>query len=169
MEEIFDFEVPEPVIIDNAETRPKPCYLILALDEYYELNCLLSTLEGFNIKDDTHRMFTLNPRAAKTEITESGYVPKLVMPVSSQLQIDYPLIFEKYEKYDSYIPTEEEIYRFAIMQMSLYALGWTATQFSAVHGIGKQLTIVVNQQLIDALPNEMIEQLPALGINIEVV
>lgn len=155
------------------ETRPQPAYTLLTFAEYYELNCLLSSIKGYDLSKDTQRVFGMNPRAAKTEIIYNNedevvsYVPKLVVNVSSQHQIDYPLIFAEYELVNSYIPTGEEIYEFIVDVISLNVVSWTAMQFSAVKGIGKELTLIVSQELIDSLSEEMQEGLVSLGLTLK--
>lgn len=161
----------EEIII--PETRPQPKVALLTFGEYYALNCVLSEAKGYDFSKLTQRVLPMNPRAAKTEIVYNeenevvSYVPKLVAPISSQIQIDYPELLEGVELVKSYIPTGEEIYEFIVDMIDMNVVNWTAMQFSAVKGIGKELTLYVSQQLYDGLTEGMKDGLTQLGLNLQ--
>lgn len=149
-------------------------YILLTIAEYIELNYVISSLEGFDIAAPTQRMFPMNPRAAKTDIAtdeegnELSYTPKVVARIYPTMIDNYPEIFAAYDLVNNYISTGEEIYQFVIDVISLNAINWAAIQFSTVKGIGKEITLVVSQELINSLPQEMIDELGKLDLKLEV-
>ena len=160
---------------EYIETRPQPAYIICNIDEYYDLNRALSQAKGYDLSNKTQRCKSMNPRAAKVDIqydvegNETGYTAKVVFPVSSQEQIDYPELFAGYELVSSYIPTGEEIYEFIVNMMSMETIGWTVEQMKESKGIGKEVILYINQELAAMLPDEVSESMAEIGLNINVI
>ena len=96
----------------TSENRPQPKYALLTFGEYFKLNHLISVAKGWELGNPTERSYDMTPISAKINIqydnegNEISYETVNVLPISAELQINYPDLISGIELYDSYIPSD---------------------------------------------------------------
>ena len=157
----------------NKEPRPQPAYTLLTFGQYADINCKLSIAKGYDLTKPTQRVFTMNPPAAKYNIVRDSegnitkYDVRVVMPVSSEHQIDYPEIFENVELVDSYEPVDSPIQELVVDITNEDTLNWTLVQFSVAGSKEDQLTLIISNETKAIMTEDMIEKVFSFGLNIE--
>lgn len=97
------------------ETRPQPKTALLQPNEYYKLNEAISKAKGWEIGQGTERTFSMSPELAKVNIqydsegVETSYEEAYVMPISSDMQLNYPELLEGIELVSSYVKSDDAI------------------------------------------------------------
>jgi len=156
----------------EASYRPQPAYALLSFGEYFTLNSKLSIAKGYDLTQKTQRVLTMNPPACKVDIVidsegnEVSFGVKLVAPISSEIQIDYPDLITEYELVDSYVPVDSSIQSIVVDLDNLDVLDWTLIQFQAAGASESGLSLVLSETTMSLLTPELIEQIQALGLNI---
>jgi len=97
------------------ETRPQPAFALLSEQAYSDLNDKISAAKGYNIGDRTERYASLEPEQAKINIqtdeegNEISFETVWVMPISSELQMEYPELIEGIELVKEYTTCETNL------------------------------------------------------------
>lgn len=150
---------------EYIETRPQPGYALLTFGEYFKLNHDLSIAKGWQLGQDTERSFEMNPTPAKVNIqydaegVETGYDIAFVMPVSAEVQENYPELIEGFELFKSYIPADIEETENAIVdgEIETDVIDWTLNHCQA-QGVdnSKLVTYIASQDATNypPIPNE---------------
>ncbi|WP_372932426.1 hypothetical protein [Mariniphaga sediminis] len=157
------------------ETAPQPKIAFVDIDTYMEFNCKLSLAKGYDIEQPTERCLPMNPRAAKVNIqydsegVEVGYQPAIVLPISSEVQMNYSeLITGLNLQPPNYTPVDAPILEFITALNDMDVVNWNVNQIIRVNGIGENVIMYVAQQLYDNLTTEQIDSLLERGVNVQV-
>ena len=138
--------------------NPQPKYILLDFD-YFQLNKRLSEAKGWQLGQKTERSLSMSPRTAKVNIqydaegVEIGYDTKLVFPVSSQNQINFPELFEGLELISkSEIQyAEDDVKDFAADKFTSNELDWTIKHLDKVGDLREAITLTVKDNIASKL------------------
>ncbi len=101
----------EEIIIE--ETRPQPAYVLLTEADYVILNDAISAAKGYDLGKPTERYAHTVPSQAKINIkydeagNEISYDTICVMPITSEVQENYPALLEGIELVKNYVKLEQ--------------------------------------------------------------
>lgn len=158
---------------DIQEIQYSPITILLTFGEYFKINHSVSLGEGFDISDSTARYWGVNPRAAKTNIAVvddvETYEPKLVLEVDTYIQRKHPELLESFEPVDSWVPVGEDVQEMIVDLTDLQVIDWTIKQYFVSHSERSGMKLLVDESLINSLPDEVMSQLDGIGIQLEVI
>jgi 3-methyladenine DNA glycosylase AlkD len=111
----------------------------------------------------------MNPTACKVNVQEDEtYEVRLVMPISSEVQIEQAEILQGVELTNSFIPVEQPIQEMVIEILEPDVIDWTISQFLFAGSAEGTLTLEISQESYDEI-EPMIEFLDSRGIIIHVL
>jgi hypothetical protein len=160
----------------TPETRPQPAYALLSFGQYFTLNQKISSARGWKIGGSTERTFPMNPPAAKVNIVidqETGeaksFDEKLVMRLSSQMQIDHADLLEGVELHKTYIPVDNPVREFDVDLTDFDTIDWTIKHYAKARDTGDAITLRIASAVADNLPSQALSQIESLGLELIVV
>jgi hypothetical protein len=155
--------------VEEVKAVIEPALALLTFSDYFRINHDLSVARGWSLGNDTARYAEMNPTACKVNVQEDEtYEVRLVMPISSEVQIEQAEILQGVELTNSFIPVEQPIQEMVIEILEPDVIDWTISQFLFAGSAEGTLTLEISQESYDEI-EPMIEFLDSRGIIIHVL
>jgi len=151
----------------TIETRPQPAYTLLSFGEYYKLNHDISVAHGLEVGKKTERAMPMNCELAKVNIQpDETYELKMVMPISSEIQINDADIIAGYALVDSYEKADEQLSEIIATGLTSDVIDWTLIHYLRVGTVREGVVLWLEEQARTTLSDDAVLALNNLGVTI---